>query len=246
MSGFWNVAGETITAQETIEVAGGGNNDMPIPAGTQVKGIIDDVQWKTNESEGTFINIKWKIQAPECYEGRVIFQKIHVRCHEFKSASKWREFDEQKMNQKRAQFLRMLATIDTNAGGKLLSSQDAPTDERLQTCLVGKAMALVLEVWESKFRDGVAIQNAVDYGRGNWVKAVAPKGEFKNMSKDDQAAAVARTDEQYRRMLEAAGGQKQDRPQGGGGQGGGMPQQRQQQGGGQSAMTESFDDDIPF
>lgn len=243
---FWTVAGETIEKQERIEVAGGGNNDMPIPAGRMVRAVVDDVLWKTSDNEGTFINIKWKVSAPECYAGRVIFQKVHVRCHEFRHASKWKGMDDGKINGQRAKFLRMLATIDTNAGGKLLASPDAPTDERLQMCLGGKEMCLTLEVWENdRDQNGQKIQNAIDYGRGNWVKAVAPKVDFKNISKEEQEAEVERTNQTYLRMLEAAGGQRQQRPSGnGGGQGGGN------QGGGQSprpaADFDSFDDDIPF
>jgi len=240
MSGFWEVEGEKIEAAKNIEVEGGGLNGLPIPAGTQVKVALADVKWETSDDEGTYINIKHQVLAPECYKGRVFFQKLHVRCHQFKDAKRNAALTPEKLIQKRAKSLRMLAVIDTNAGGKLLQSPDMPTDQKLQACLMGKQMAVTVEVWElDTDKNGQKIQNPADYARGNWVKAVAPKEEFQNMTKEQQEAAVAKTDEQWRRMLEN-GGPRAERPAPGGGgapSGGGMP-------GGN--MTDSFDDDIPF
>jgi hypothetical protein len=245
VANFWAVDGEVIGKQTNIEVEGGGNNlDMPIPAGRMVRAMVDDVLWKTQDNEGTFINIKWKVVAPECYAGRVIFQKVHVRCMEFRHAGKWKGFTDEKMKVQRIKFLKMLATIDTNAGGKLLSVPDMPTDERLQACLSGKEMCLTMEVWENEIdrNTGQRFPNRIDYGRGNWVKAVAPKAEFKGMSKEEQEAEVAKTEAVYKKMLEEAGGQRTPRPQGGGQGGGGQPQQQQRP----ASDFDSFDDDIPF
>lgn len=237
---FWEVEGEKIEGQKSIEVEGGSSNGLPIPAGTMVKIAIDDAKWETGERDGTYINLKHKVLAPACYKGRVIFQKLHVRCHEFKSAANNASLTEEKLKAKRAKSLRMLATIDANSGGKLLATPSAPDDAKLQQCLVGKTMSMVLEVYEFDMKDGQKIENPADYMRGNWVKAVSPKEEFKDMSKDEQDAAVAKTDEQWKRMLET-GGPRAPREQGSRP----APQQRPATAGAGS-FDEAFDDDIPF
>lgn len=238
---FWEVEGQKIESNGTIEVEGGSSNGLPIPAGTQVRVVIDEAVWKTTEKEGTFINVKHKVIAPEVYKGRVIFQKIHVRIHEFKSAPNWCRLDEAGINKKRAAALRMLAAIDANAGGKLMATPSAPTDDKLSTCLCGKQMALTLDTWEiTTDQNGQQIPNAVDYARGNWVKKVEPNAAFSNMSKEDQEKAKAATDAQWQRMLEQAGGQQAPRPS----QGGGNPAPRPSAPAGND--FDSFDDDIPF
>lgn len=242
MSGFWEVEGEKIQAASNIEVEGGGLNGLPIPAGTQVKVAIADVKWETSDDEGTYINIKHQVLQPLCYKGRVFFQKLHVRCHQFKDAKRNASLTPEKLIQKRAKALRMLAVIDTNAGGKLLQSPDMPTDAKLQQCLAGKTMAVTVEVWEiDTDKQGQKLPNPADWARGNWVKAVAPKEEFKDMTKEEQEAAVAKTDEQWKRMLENPAPRS-----GGGGGGGGAPAGGNAPAGGGNAMTDSFDDDIPF
>lgn len=246
---FWDVEGQKVEAQASIEVEGGNNSDMPIPSGTNVKIVIGDAKWETTERDGTFINLKHQVLQPECYKGRVVFQKLHVRCHEFSSAANHANLTPEKLVQKRAKNLRMLATIDTNAGGKLLASPNMPDDAMLQKCLVGKMMGMELDVWEiDKDKEGRAIQNAVDYARGNWVRKVYPKDTFSNMSKEEQAEAVEKTQQQWNRMLEMAGGQRAPRESTG--QGGGQQrqpaQQRPQQQQGRASDFDAFDDDIPF
>lgn len=240
---FWAVEGEKIEAQSSIEVEGGGNTDMPIPAGTNVKIAIADAKWETGDRDGTYVNLKHQVLLPECYKGRIVFQKLHVRCHEFKTAPNNANLTPEKLAQKRAKALRMLATIDTNAGGKLLANPNMPDDAMLQKCLVGKTMGMELDVWEFDTKDGQKIENPVDYMRGNWVRKVYPKDQFSNMSKDDQAEAVQKTEDQYKRMLEAAGGQRAPRESSGGGQQQRQQQTQQRQ---QSPMDDAFDDDIPF
>lgn len=239
---FWDDGKEVVGRQESIEVEGGRSNDLPIPDGTQVKIAIKEVKWDTTEREGTFINFQHQILAPACYKGRVIFQKLHVNPIEGTENVK---LDEEKRQKKRSKALRMLAVIDTNAGGKLLSSPEKPTDIKLQSCLAGKQMMMQLGVYVFDMKDGQKIPNEVDYMRGNWVRKVAPKTAFQDMPEADQEAAVAKADADYKRMLEAAGGVKQERQAA-------APQQQQQQRqapAGQTASVPNFDDfedDIPF
>lgn len=246
MSGFWEVEGKKVEAKDTVEVEGGGGNGMPIPAGTNVKIVVADAKWETGDRDGTYINLKHQVLQPECYKGRVIFQKLHVRCHEFASAANNVALSPEKLSAKRAKALRMLATIDTNAGGKLLSSPSAPDDAKLQQCLVGKTMSMELDVYEFDMKDGVRIANPVDYMRGNWVRKVAPKEAFTNMSKEDQLKAVEDTDATYKKMLADAGGVRAPREDSARPAAGAQTPQRTQAPRQQAADFDAFDDDIPF
>lgn len=243
MSDFWKVGEETVQKQDTIEIEGGRSNDLPMPEGTQVKIGIKEAKWATDEREGTYISLQHQVMAPACYKGRIVFQKLHVNPVEGSNNVKLTD-DERK--KKRLKALKMLAVIDTNAGGKLLASADRPDDLKLQSCLANKTMMMQLGTYEFDTKDGVKIPNEVDYMRGNWVRKVAPKDKFVEMSKEEQEAAVAKSDADYKRMLEAAGGQKAERAPASSA----APQQRQQQQRQAPAPAspdfDSFDDDIPF
>lgn len=239
---FWDDGTEVIGKKDTIEIEGGNNNGMPMPEGTQVKIGISEAKWDTNDREGTFISLKHQVIAPACYKGRFIFQKLHVNPVEGTANLALSEEDRKK---KRSKALRMLAVIDTNAGGKLLSSTEKPTDIKLAACLVNKTMMMQLGVYVFDMKDGVKIANEVDYMRGNWVRKVAPKDTFVELSKEEQEAVVAATDADYKRMLAAAGGVKAESaprtaaPQG----------QQAQRPAGKPQPTpdfDQFDDDIPF
>lgn len=235
MSNFWDDGKEVVSGSEEHEVAGGGGGLLPIPENTQVKIGIAEAKWETNDREGTFISLKHQVTAPACYKGRVIFQKLHVNPVDGEANAKLTAEDRQK---KKSKALKMLAVIDTNSGGKLLSSPERPTDQKLQSCLVGKTMMMMLGEYEFDTKDGQRIPNPVDYMRGNWVKKVAPKTKFVEMSKEEQEAAVEQTKNRYNQLLAASGGQ---------------PRQAQQQSrpdaqSPQQAVPDfdSFDDDIPF
>lgn len=249
MSDFWSVDGEVVESSTSHKTEGGGS-PMPIPAGTRVKAVVSDIKWETGEREGTYIQVNWEVMAPKCYAGRTVRQKLHVKCHEHATAPNWVSLTPEKLKNKRMAALRMLAAIDGNAGGKIHASKQQPDDAMLQKCLMAKTMTISLEVFVSDVKDGQKIQNEVDYFRTNWVRGVEPGASFTDMSKEDQAQAVAETEAEWKRMLEAAGGQRAPREQrpapvgGGGGQQ--RPQQQQQQRPQPAADFDSFDDDIPF
>jgi hypothetical protein len=241
MSNFWDDGKEVIGKIEEIEIEGGGGGLMPIPDGTQVRIGIAEAKWETNEREGTFISLKHQVTAPACYKGRIIFQKLHVNPVEGTANVSLSDDERAK---KRSKALKMLAVIDTNAGGKLLSSPEKPTDVKLQSCLVGKTMMMKLGVFVFETKDGVKIQNPIDYFRGNWVQKVAPKDRFVEMTKEEQEAAVAKTQAEYNEMLAAGPSQREAAPQRQQQQ---RPAQQQQTpGAGLSPDFDSFDDDIPF
>lgn len=241
---FWDDGKEVIGKQDTIEIEGGRSNDLPIPEGTQVKIGIKEAKWATDERDGTYISLQHQVVAPLCYKGRIVFQKLHV--NPTQGTNNIKLTDEERAK-KRSKALKMLAVIDTNAGGKLLSSSEKPTDLKLQACLSGKTMMMQLGVYVFDTKDGVKIANEVDYMRGNWVRKVAPKDKFVEMTKEEQEAAVQKADEEYKRMLEAAGGVKQERAPAAGGS---APQQQRQQAPAAKAQPtpdfDQFDDDIPF
>ena len=129
----------------------GGGDFEPIPANTGCIAAIKQAGWAEYQGD-RYINIQWQVLEPEQYKNRVVFQKIRV-------------LDEDSAKADRAK--RMLAAIDTNAGGKLLQLSHEPTDHDLAFALTGKIQAIKLQVWELTGDDG-------QERRGNWVSAVAP------------------------------------------------------------------------
>lgn len=109
------------------------NNDFaPIPKGTVVKVIAEEVKWKQFNADPEFVEIKWSITEGE-YKNRKIFQKI-----------KTQDNDPQKA--KKANM--MLGAINFNAKGGLESLAGKPTDQELTNALTFKPMFLKLDVWE--------------------------------------------------------------------------------------------------
>ncbi len=138
---FWQKQdGSQIESTTTFEAGGG--EIQPIPNNTQCIAAIEEAKWSEWEGE-SYINLKWRVMRP--YANRVIFQKLKV-------------FSE-KQGDKAKQ---MLAAIDANCGGKLSRLNDAPEDMDLMTALVGKPMAIKVQIWD------------INGKTGNWITAVAP------------------------------------------------------------------------
>ena len=162
----------TTSDNKAIEKSGvmemGGGDIEPIPNKTQVLAAPDEAKWDEYEGD-EYISLRWNILQPKEYANRKIFQKIRVCDSDSKKSDKAK---------------RMLAAIDTNAGGKLLASGERPTDESLTRCLVNKPMVLLLQVWEME-RDG-------EKKRGNWIGAVSPRkaGEAKAAKPEPAPAPV--------------------------------------------------------
>lgn len=155
MSNFWDLNdGSKAESGAEYEIEGG---DLePIPAKTGCIAAIEEAKWDDYEGD-RYINLKWRIAKPDQYSNRVIFQKIKV----FGTS---RDKDPSATADKAK---RMLAAIDTNAGGKLMKVQGEPTDQDLMTALMGKMMAIKVMVWKMKGDDG-------EMRTGNWISAVAP------------------------------------------------------------------------
>ena len=235
MSFFTDSTGAAIVKQDSIELEGGGAI-IPMPAGTNVKSAIEEAKFETNDNDGTYISLRWTVAAPELYAGRKVFQKLHVfatkapipaYCNTDEKIAKFKAGQVKKEDKAK----RMFAVIDTNCGGKHLAAGTAPTDETLQANLCGKLMMLQLDVWElEKERNGEPIPKA-DRPSGNWVRKVAPKGEYKAIPSAELEAIEAKAQQAHAAAIAAAPSAAPRAASGGAATGG---------------ASMEFDDDIPF
>lgn len=165
---FWDTSdGETITTDNTDTTFDGGGNFDPIPDGTVLVAAPTEAKWDEYDGE-EYINLRWDVLDGE-FKGRVIFHKVKVMSDNPKS---------------RDRALRMLATIDANSGGKLLSVQGKPSDVQLAS-LCDKPMEIRVRIWD------------IDGKTGNWVEAVGKLGSLSGSSKPVTATAKANDKESF-------------------------------------------------
>lgn len=145
MSNFFTTSDGVNAAQVGTEFDAGGGDFEPIPAGTTANAIVEEAKWETYEGE-RYINLRWTVLAPDAYKNRKVFQKVKVYNPEPKKADKAK---------------RMLAAIDANAGGGLITLGREPSEEDLMMNLLNKPMLIKLQIWKS------------DDKQGNWVAAVS-------------------------------------------------------------------------
>jgi hypothetical protein len=145
---FWLVD-EQVTGQMEM----GGGDIEPIPSKTQCVAAIDEIKWD-NYNDEEYISARWNILQPAEFKNRKIFQKIKVK-----------DVDDKK----RQKAVKMLAAIDFNAKGGLMSSGKVPTDTLLQKSLMNKIMVIMVQVWAIKD------EATGETKKGNWVSAVSPK-----------------------------------------------------------------------
>lgn len=151
---FWDL-NEGGQANGTGEYEIEGGNLEPIPAKTGCIAAIEEAKWDEYDGD-RYISLKWRVMKPDEYAKRVIFHKVKV-------------FGTSKDKDPKAtadKAKRMLAAIDSNAGGKLMKVKGEPSDMDLMSALVGKTMAIKVMVWEMTI-DG-------QERSGNWISAVAP------------------------------------------------------------------------
>jgi len=147
---FWNLSDDTEKLDTSGSFESGGGSFDPIPEGTQVIAMASEAKWDSYEGD-EYISLRWDVIDGE-HKGRIVFQKIRVKDDDSK---------------KRDKAIRMLAAIDSNAGGALMKLGTEPNDMDLANSLTNKPMALKLGVWE--FNDK----------KGNWVMAVSPTSGVK-------------------------------------------------------------------
>ena len=161
--GFWDLS-DGSDAKET-----GGSYEMPtgnldpIPAGSSVLALIDEIKWEIKATGEEFISARWAVIAPDEYKNRKVFHKLWVM--DLDPSAK----DEAAGMKKRDKARQMLAAIDANAGGKLTQKSGKPTNDDLLH-LTNKPMVCTMMTWSMPdTRNGGMMH-------GNWVSAVAPKG----------------------------------------------------------------------
>lgn len=159
LNNFWNLSdGEDILATgNTFEIGGG--EIEPIPDNTTAVAIIDDAKWDQDREGNRFISLRWSLVLPVELKNRKVFQKLWVGDDDPRARDAAKKRDKAK---------RMLAAIDQNAGGRLINSGKAPTDELLSSSLVNKPMQIKILQWEQERDDGTK-------SRGNWIAAVSPR-----------------------------------------------------------------------
>ena len=159
---FWNLSDNEDVTKVGGEFDAGGGTMEPIPDGSSCLAAIDEAKWDKKQDGSEFISLRWTVLAPDEYKNRKIFQKLWVTDADpmAKDADK-----------KRDKAKRMLAAIDTNAGGKLLAKPVKPTNESMSACLTNKPMVVKVMVWSMK-----NAQSGEDMS-GNWIGAVSPRSK---------------------------------------------------------------------
>jgi hypothetical protein len=162
---FWGLSdGSNAATSKATDFEIGGGNMEPIPDGSNVLAMIDEAKWETKDG-AEYISLRWTVAAPDAYRNRKIFQKLFVTDDDPSIG------DATKAAKKRDKARRMLAAIDTNAGGILTSKPGKPTADDLGVALGGKPMVIKVMLWEIDDR------NTGEKIRGNWVGAVADKSK---------------------------------------------------------------------
>lgn len=165
---FWDLDDGTSAADNvTKEYDAGGGNFDPIPNNSDCLAEITQAKWQSkgeHSEKVRFIEIRWDIKAPEAYAKRVVFQKLWVS--DLDPNAK----DQEKAKAKKGKALRMLATIDANASGRLVGINEMPNDDMLAIALQGSSAVIKVMTWE--MADARDPTNTMS---GNWVSAVMGK-----------------------------------------------------------------------
>lgn len=165
MSNFWNLSDNSDAKSTGSNFETGGGKIEPIPSNTDCLAAIDEA--KIDDYNGDeYVSLRWVVLQPEEYKNRKIFHKVRIFDADSKKADKAK---------------RMLAAIDTNAGGKLIESEEAPNDLDLTMALVNKPMVIKLQVWEMEVEG--------ETRTGNWVCAVSPKDQIQKQAEQKEALA---------------------------------------------------------
>jgi hypothetical protein len=155
---FWQLSdGADLKGSKDLdkyEVSGGGNFD-PIPDDTTCLAVIDEAKWDKDQSLNEYISLRWSIVSPAEYKNRKVFQKLWVEDLDPNAKEKGLK--------KRDNAKKMLASIDFHTGGKLLSVDERPTDERMASSLMMKPLLIKLKIW------------GMGDKKGNWIAAVTSK-----------------------------------------------------------------------
>lgn len=161
---FWDLSdgGSAKDTGNEFEVPSG--SIEPIPDNSSVLAQIEEIKWASKQTGEKYIEARWSVLQPESLANRKVFQKLWVTDLDPSAKS------EEKAIQKRDKARRMLAGIDSNAGGKLMASGQEPTDDSMALALCGRPMVIKVMLWEMPDRERYG-----EFIRGNWVAGVSPK-----------------------------------------------------------------------
>ena len=163
MNFFTTSDNQAIQTNQSFDLGGG--DFEPIPENTQLKVVIDEAKWDEYEGD-RYISLRWMVIDGE-FKGRKIFHMVRVLDGNTTKADKAKK---------------MLAAIDSNAGGKLLANGVMPDDMSLGLNLTNKPMAVVVAIWE------------INDKKGNWIKAVSPLNAQAPQQQAPQQAAPMSSD----------------------------------------------------
>lgn len=161
MSNFWDLSdGSTAQSTQTFELSGG--NLEPIPENTRLRAYIEEATLASTEYEPTpYVNLKWRTVKPDAYKNRVLFQKLHIDSPDPKKSD----------NAKR-----MLAAIDANCGGNLVTGRLAPDEANMSTHFLNKFMDITVAVWKFDKDDNGNPLPSDQVRQGNWIRQVSAAG----------------------------------------------------------------------
>lgn len=186
MSNFWTTSdGKDVTEDAEKEYSVGGGSFDIIPDKTNCLALVKNAAWTEDRDNNRYINVQWSIVKPEAFANQNVWQKLWVKDDDPRAA---------KPAQKRDKALKMLSTIDANAGGKLAKAGREPDDDDLALALTNKQMGITVMVWENDQKEP----------GGNWVSAVWGKGtkEISDAKKAVPRAASGGGGSQARRPVD--------------------------------------------
>lgn len=198
---FWNTStGESAISNTTSFEIEGGGDISPIPAGTKVLAIIENVKIATvKDGVEKYVEIKWGIIKPEVYNKRKVFQKVW--CFDHDPMQK----DPVKAKAKKDKALKMLAAIDAvekkdaSSGklvaepGKLSKIDREPSEDDLAVALINKMKVIGLNTWDDA---------ETKKPKGNWVYFVGlTDNAITEVTKEDVQAQAVKAKETYPSQL---------------------------------------------
>ncbi len=160
MSDFWEMSDGQSAATGDKEYESPSGNLDPIPDDSSVRAHIDEARWADTKDNYEYLSLRWRIDEPEEYANRVIFQKLWISDDDPNAKTA------DAAAKKRDRAKRMLATIDANCGGRLARKATRPTDDDLALALSNKPMTIKLKVWEMSGQNG-------EVNSGNWICGVS-------------------------------------------------------------------------
>lgn len=166
---FWDTSSGESAAENVEKEYDNSGNDFPvIPDKTNCLALINSAGWDKDRDGNRYIKLRWDVIKPDAVAKSVIFQKLWVK----DANPQWKDGEADK---KRDKALRMFASIDANAGGKLARAGREPDDDDLALALTNKQMMIKVMVWE------------IDGKEGNWIGAVGAKGGAMSVTEMEEA-----------------------------------------------------------